>query len=134
MLPVTLIDESREPLAKTLALIDSGADVTTFSHSWADLMGIDFASCTPVDVGGSAHYVYTDGFEVEVLGERLVLPLVFFSMNLPIAYLSRVDFFEHYLVLFDQRSGEFHLERRVSREEEAATAVKLPDPSAEEVA
>ncbi len=103
----------------TRALLDTGADFTTFSHAWAEMLGIDLQDdCTPVDVSVAAdenttHLMYDKGMEIEVVGERMVLPIVFFCVNLPVALLGRRDFFNRYLVLLDNRESHFYLERRL---------------------
>jgi hypothetical protein len=119
---IKLIDRAGDVLAGARALIDSGADYITFSTDWAKLLGIDIhVDCAPAtasvaDGRVSKRYVYTDGLEVEVADERLLLPVVMFCEGLPIALLGRHDFFERYLVLLDQPNHRFFLER-------------LPDPA-----
>ena len=110
-------------MTTTRALIDSGADHTTFSDEWARLLGIDpERDCAQIEVGvadekPSIRHVYTKGLQIEVVGERMLLPVVMFCQNLPIGLLGRRDFFERYLVLFDHRNNEFFLERRVDPDE-----------------
>jgi hypothetical protein len=114
---IKLIDRSGDILAGARALIDSGADYITFSTDWAKLLGIDIhIDCAPAtasvaDGRVSKRYVYTDGLEIEVADERLLLPVVMFCEDLPIALLGRHDFFERYLVLLDQPNLRFFLER-----------------------
>jgi len=122
-LGVTLLNDDGQHLANARALVDSGADFTTFSAEWAALLHIDLdEDCTkePVTVASGAtayHYVYTDGLEVEVVGEKLKLDVVKFCKGLRLAYLGRKDFFGRYLVLFDQRELRFFLERRIDPDE-----------------
>ncbi len=105
------------------ARIDSGADYTTFSDEWAKLLGIDLdRDCEQIEVGvadekRSIRHVFTKGLQIEVVGEKMQLPVTMFCQNLPIGLLGRRDFFERYLVLFDHRNNDFFLERRVDPDE-----------------
>lgn len=116
-LDVKLFDNSGRTVANARALIDSGADFVTFSTDWAELLGVDIhADCSPAtatvaDGHVSKRYVYTDGLEVELAGERMLLPVVMFCESLPIALLGRRGFFERFLVLLDQSNLRFFLER-----------------------
>jgi hypothetical protein len=122
-LPVTLLGGHGGEMTTARALIDSGADFTTFSHDWAELLGIDLhRDCEQIEVGvadgkSSVRYVFTKGLQIEVVGEKMLLPVVMFCENLPIGLLGRRDFFERYLVLFDHRNHDFFLERRVDPDE-----------------
>lgn len=110
-----------QPLGRTPALVDSGADFTTLSAEWADLIGIDLErDCereyvNVVDEHLSQRYSYAEGFNIEVAGELMFLPLVKFCRKLPFAVLGRRDFFDRYLVLVDNRSHRFFLERLPDR-------------------
>jgi hypothetical protein len=114
---VKLLDRAGDVLTTARALVDSGADYVTFSTDWAKLLGIDIhVDCEPAhasvaDGRISKRYVYTEGLDVELAGERILLPVVMFCENLPIALLGRHDFFERYLVLVDQPNHRFFLER-----------------------
>jgi hypothetical protein len=98
------------------ALIDSGADFVTFSTDWAELLGIDIGGdCAPVtaavaDGRPSIHYAYTEGLEVELAGERVLLPVVMFCQDMPMPLLGRRGFFDRYLVLIDQPNLRFFLQ------------------------
>jgi len=122
-LPVTLLGGHGGEMTTARALIDSGADYTTFSDEWAKLLGIEFErDCERIEVGvadarRSIRHVFTRGLQIEVVGEKLLLPVVMFCQNLPIGLLGRRDFFERYLVLFDHRNHDFFLERRTDPDE-----------------
>jgi hypothetical protein len=119
-----LLDRAGEVVATTRALVDSGADYITFSTDWAERLGIDIhtdcavAMASVADGRISKRYVYTDGLEIEVAGERMLLPVVMFCENLPIALLGRHDFFVRYVVLVDQVNHRFFLERRPDLEDD----------------
>jgi hypothetical protein len=121
---------SGQPIAKTRAIVDSGADYTLFSAEWAKLLGIDLdLDCITVQptvaLGAPhagahelVHYAYADGLWVEILDDRLLLPTVVFCKSLAQTLLGRRDFFHHYLVAFDQRNLRFFLERLPDRHED----------------
>jgi hypothetical protein len=117
---VTLLGGHGGEMTTARALVDSGADFTTFSHEWAELLGIDLErDCEERSVGvadgrPSKRFVYTRGLWVEVVGERLFLAVAMFCKNLPVALLGRKDFFERYVVLLDQRNHRFFLERQAA--------------------
>jgi len=122
-LPVTLLGGHGGEMTTTRALVDSGADYTTFSDEWAKLLGIELErDCARIEVGvadakHSIRHVFTKGLQIEVVGEPMLLPVVMFCQNLPIGLLGRRDFFERYLVLFDHRNHDFFLERRTDPDE-----------------
>ncbi len=65
----------------------------------------------------TARALIDSGLQIEVVGEKMLLPVAMFCQNLPIGLLGRRDFFERYLVLFDHRNHDFFLERRVDPDE-----------------
>lgn len=117
-LGVHLLDHVGKRLAQARAIVDSGADQTTLSHEWAEVLGIDLErDCSPVKASIASeqeaiHWAYTEGLWVEVLNESLFLPVAMFCKKLPVTLLGRRDFFDRYLVLFDDRMHRFFLERR----------------------
>lgn len=123
-LDVKLLDRDGQIVAKARALIDSGADFVTFPTEWAELLGIDLRTeCAPVsatvaDGRLSNRYAYTDGFEVEMAGERALLPVVLFCQDMPIPLLGRRGFFDRFLVLMDQPNLRIFLERSTSSQGE----------------
>lgn len=124
-LAVRLLDAQGRRIEQTRGLIDSGADRTTLSNEWAALLGIDLATechqeeVTLSDGTASQRDVYTGGLHIEVAGLVLMLDVVQFCPKPPCAILGRRDLFDRHLVLIDQRSRRFYLER-------------LPDPEEDE--
>jgi hypothetical protein len=116
-LGIELFDGSGQVVANARGLIDSGADFVTFSTDWAELLGIDVqVDCSPAiatvaDGRVSKRYVYTEGLEVGLAGERIFLPVVMFCQEMPIPLLGRRGFFDRFLVLIDQPNLRFFLER-----------------------
>jgi hypothetical protein len=116
-LGIELFDGRGRVVANARGLIDSGADFVTFSTDWAELIGIDVlvdcdpATATVADGRVSKRYVYTEGLEVELAGERMLLPVVMFCQDMPIPLLGRRGFFDQFLVLIDQPNLRFFLER-----------------------
>ena len=91
-----------------LAIVDSGADVSTFHVSVAKQLGIDLSSChvvtTQTASGTSTAYVCPVQIEVE---SRRFQASVHFNPDLPstIALLGREDVFRQFLFGFDQRAS-----------------------------
>lgn len=100
---------------ETPALIDSGADVSTFPAAWAASLGIALdASCCEerkaVTAGGPATvWAYAQGLKVVIDGFEHHLKAEFCEgLDLPL--LGRKDFFAKYKITFDQRAESFTLE------------------------
>lgn len=100
---------------ETPALIDSGADVSTFPAGWAPSLGVTLdASCCEekkaVTAGGPATvWAYSPGLKVLIDGAEHHLKAEFCEgLDLPL--LGRRDFFMKYRVSFDQRTESFTLE------------------------
>lgn len=140
-LPVRLLDHELNHVAKARAIVDSGADHTTLSGDWAEILGIELEKdCFPIkaEVAGkpTTHWAFGTGLEVEVLGEPLFLPIAVFCPDLPVLLLGRRDFMERYFVMIDEPNKRFYIERRpdldpadgpdisASREERAKLARK----------
>lgn len=100
---------------ETLALIDSGADLTTFPASWAKSLGIALdASCCEekqaVTAGGPAVvWAYPQGLRVSIEGIDHWLKAEF-CIGLDLPLLGRRDFFDSYRIMFDERAKSFTLE------------------------
>lgn len=111
LLNIELETLNGERLSETPAVVDTGADCTTFPAAWARRLGIsiedDCIEKPCKGVGGSTPgYYYPDGIHGWVLGERLELAGAF-SEGLEIVLLGRRDFFDWWTVSFDQRAKEF---------------------------
>jgi hypothetical protein len=101
-------------LPPTRALIDSGADCSSFPAQWASALGIDLANDCVVTNGASAGgqttvHTYKPGITALFAGERVSLTASF-NPALPIVLLGRMDFFAAYKVSFDQRRSTFRVE------------------------
>lgn len=136
-LGIELFDDRGQVVANARGLIDSGADFVTFSTDWAELLGIDVqVDCSPAvatvaDGRVSRRYVYTEGLEVGLAGERIFLPVVMFCQDMPIPLLGRHGFFDRFLVLIDQPNLRFFLQRSPEAEAEAEADGRDSDDDAE---
>lgn len=121
-----LLDRNGGRVAQAHALVDSGADNTTLSAEWAQLLAIDLErDCSPVRAWAAIdhekpvwHHCYTDGLVVEVLNEKMFLPVVMFCQGLPVALLGRRDFFRRYVIAFDEQRRRYFLERQRDPDED----------------
>jgi len=85
-----------------------------FPLAWAKQLGIDQADCRQENcntvAGPTVQYIWDAGVDAEIqaLGVKVHLNACF-SEGLPIVLLGRHDFFQRFLVSFDQRAQTFTL-------------------------
>jgi hypothetical protein len=99
---------------ETPALIDSGADVSTFPASWAKSLGIELSPrcCERKEAttaaGPATVWAYSQGLRVIIEGVEHWLKAEFCEgLDLPL--LGRRDFFDAYKITFDERAKTFTL-------------------------
>lgn len=87
------------------ALIDSGADATSFPAEWAAVLGIDLDECPAVKVktgnGVTWHPESTETLSITVAAQKIDMRPRFAPIH--VAILGRRDFFMHFRVEFDER-------------------------------
>jgi hypothetical protein len=87
------------------ALPDSGADRSCFPMAWAEPLGIVLGECDSHVVntgnGKATHLEWTDGLKSAIAGREVLLDARFGNIN--VGVLGRDDFFQHFLVTFDDR-------------------------------
>lgn len=95
---------------EVMALVDSGADASTFHVDVARLIGIDLDGCRPVRLRGvsGATVAYACPVEIEVEGLRFPIEARFVPE--PVALLGRHDVFLYFQFAFDQRAHELLIE------------------------
>lgn len=105
IVPVTLRHGARE--IRTEALIDSGASISTFQGDLAEPLGLALEQGEKIYLQGIGGRVlgYAHTIQLQIGTEQISCKIVFSnelisSVNL----LGRVDFFEHFLVSFDERN------------------------------
>ena len=85
------------------AVLDSGADHTTFPYDLAQAFNLDPTSGAPVTMTGVSgpviNYLH-DGFKIKIAGHELELP-VLFSDGLHVPLIGRNKVFEFFRVTFD---------------------------------
>ena len=104
-------DDREEPY---LVLVDSGADTNLFSASLAEDLGLILEDGRPVSVQGATGEtatVYEHAITVSVAGQSFETTAAFTDLpHLALAGLvGQQGFFEHFLVTFDAKNGEFEL-------------------------
>jgi hypothetical protein len=97
----------------TFAVVDSGADCSAIPTKVAEELGVsierDCSKKTGMSAAGdSPQYIYSPGFEAEVLGRRFELEAVF--MDTPVMLLGQGDFFSQFRASFDWQAQTFTLE------------------------
>lgn len=114
-LPIRLFSLDGELQPSVLAVVDSGADGSTFPVMWAKGLGIglDVSCCeesTAETAGGTVVcWIYRPGIKAWVAGREHHLKASFCE-GLEVPLLGRKDFFNAYKVTFDQRAKSFMLE------------------------
>lgn len=110
IIPVTLRHGKQE--IRTEALVDSGASISTFQGDLAQVLGLTLEAGEKMYLQGIGGRVlgYAHRVQLEIGSEQILCKIVFSnelisSVNL----LGRADFFEHFLVLFDERSRKLVL-------------------------
>jgi len=95
------------PPVSILAIVDSGADASTFHVDIAARLGIDLATCRAeqrVTAGGPAT-VYVCSVRLEVEGKRFDADVDFNpALHPTVALLGRHDVFRQFQLGFDQRA------------------------------
>ncbi len=98
----------------TMGLIDSGADSSLFNEQFASVLGLDLSqgqTGSSLGLGGTAPVVYF-GIFLTVRGKRFSANVGFTKGIGPqFGLLGRRDFFQVFLVGFDQPSQQFFLHR-----------------------
>jgi hypothetical protein len=94
------------------ALVDSGADFSTFPIEMMKPLGLYKSHCHKVDsetASGKAHcYICKEPLEANFRGESFDL-IAAFMPGLKIPLLGRNDFFEHFKVSFNERDSKLTL-------------------------
>jgi hypothetical protein len=118
LIPVTFHGSRR---IKTLALLDSGADISALPKQVAELIGVDIDGkvCRSYGVGGSVESVGSwAGVTVSKGHERYTFRLpvrgVMGAYDLP-PILGRHGFFDRFSITFDQAQERVSLKRVVKR-------------------
>lgn len=111
IISITLRHGDRE--IRTEALVDSGASISTFQGDLAQPLGLTLEAGEKLYLQGISGRVlgYAHEVQLEVGTERIRCKIVFSnelisSVNL----LGRADFFEHFLISFDERNRKLALE------------------------
>lgn len=114
-LDICLLDLDGVEQPPTPAIIDSGADISTFPGEWAEILKIklDLTCCEEKKArtaGGPAQiWHYSQGLHVVIEGERHHLKANFCE-TLEVPLLGRRDFFLKYRIAFDERAKSFTLD------------------------
>lgn len=117
-IPITLIGKES---FDTIALLDSGADISAIPKSIAELLGLD--------ISGDMHFAYGIGGKVKSVESSVKILIQKaherYSFNLPVKVvldeynfpilLGRLGFFNKFVVIFDEESEKVMLKRRTEK-------------------
>lgn len=96
-----------------LAVIDSGADVTTMSTQIAEVLGIDWKNChrgNLLGISGVTQNSYYDKLDITVkaLYDTFTIPVLFTETDIPIL-LGQEGFFDRYRIKFEKDHDTFEI-------------------------
>lgn len=101
----------------TIALLDSGADISALPLTIAEILGLDLSGeRTPAfGIGGKVESVETSmiltiGKSHESYTLRIPVKVILGQYDFPIL-LGRAGFFDHFIITFDQSQGKISLKK-----------------------
>jgi hypothetical protein len=103
----------RKELAKTSALIDSGATTSIFRPEVAEGLGIGVESGEEIYLSGVGGRIrgYLHKLEIEVAGKKFKCPIIFsYEYTVSLNLLGREGFFGKFIVVFDEEKKKIRLE------------------------
>lgn len=103
----------------TIALLDSGADISAISRDMAEILGLDLRSkhSPAYGIGGRTDAIDTDmGITVEKGHEkysfRIPVKVILGNYDFPVL-LGRAGFFDKFMISFKQADGKILLKRHI---------------------
>jgi len=127
-IPMKFIDINGRTLSRTVGLVDSGCDFSTFPLEWAKELGIDSAADCLASKGETAggeadRFYYPPGVTASIMG-RTVRLCASFAPKLKVILLGREDLFRYFKTIsFDQVGQTFDV-KVVSDWDDADRAVE----------
>lgn len=117
-IPIVLVGEEK---IDTIALIDSGADISAIPEKFAEILGLDIKgkSAPTFGIGGRVNAVDTTmGIQLEKGHEkysfRIPVKVIFGNYDFPVL-LGRAGFFDKFIISFDQSKEKISLKRIIRR-------------------
>jgi hypothetical protein len=106
-----------EETIETVALVDSGADVSAMPQEFAEALGLDFSGkkAPAFGIGGKVDTVETEVRITVAKGHEkysfwIPVKVIMGSYDLPIL-LGRAGFFEHFVISFNEKRQTISLKR-----------------------
>lgn len=111
IIPVTICYNDQK--LSTVALVDSGADISLFDVSLAQALEINFSNVAPKMIGGLGGLIEAFPATVQLRLQRHQLELsCLFAANVRLNLLGRQDFFRYFRVCFSEAHQFLELIRR----------------------
>jgi hypothetical protein len=115
---VSLLDTQDDKVFDLSVIVDSGADVTVISSSYAVSLGVDLTRIKEVEIKGISHCVKGRPAKVKIhlpqLKDTFEIPVLFVDDPMTDMVLGREAFFDRYSIRFDTSNDYFYLIRKRS--------------------
>ncbi|OGK24590.1 hypothetical protein A2954_01435 [Candidatus Roizmanbacteria bacterium RIFCSPLOWO2_01_FULL_37_12] len=106
--PIILFQvEFKKTIAKTSALIDSGASISIFREDVAKQLGLVIDQGTQTLLGGVGGRIkgYVHNLELKIAGKNIIAPVVFsYEYSVSFNLLGRSGIFENFKITFDEKN------------------------------
>ena len=106
--PIILFQvEFKRTIAKTSALIDSGASISIFREDVAKQLGLVIDQGTQTLLGGVGGRIkgYVHNLELKIAGKNIIAPVVFsYEYSVSFNLLGRSGIFENFKITFDEKN------------------------------
>ena len=108
LFPIILFQaEYKKSIAKTSALIDSGATISIFREDVAKQLGLIIAHGNPTLLGGVGGRIkgYVHNIKLKIADKSLLVPVVFsYEYSVSFNLLGRSGIFENFKITFDEKN------------------------------
>lgn len=119
---ITLIGEKAEREFSFLILVDSGAEISLFTKSDADLLGIDLREGRKIKIGsvsGESFFAFLHLVSLKVGEETFRVKAAFSEKDGTPRVLGRNPIFSYFFILFDERDKKTIFIPRKSKKAES---------------
>lgn len=107
VIDISLVKKNSDEEFSFLVLVDSGAEVSLFSRSDADLLGISFEQGKRIDIGsisGEKFLAFVHPVIIKIGKEELEIDVAFSEKDSVSRVLGRNPIFSYFFVIFDDKN------------------------------
>ena len=105
---LSLRKENSEDEFSFLVLVDSGATISVFTKSDAELLGLVLENgerCLMEGVSGERFLAFLHSVVVKIAGQQIQVRIAFSERNDTPRVLGRESIFSHFFIIFDEKGG-----------------------------